>query len=190
MDGKVGMVLPTLFTARTRLDPLCAQDAAQIQAIFADWEVVKYLAADVPWPYPSDGAQAYLRDVALPAMARGVTWSWSIRLREDPARIIGVAELLEDDEHNRGFWLGASWHGQGLMTEASDAITAYWFDVLGKERLRVYKAVENVASRRLSEKSGMRVIATGERDFVCGRLPAEQWEITAEMWRRHRSTTR
>ena len=47
-------------------------------------------------------------------------------------------------------------------------------------------AVANVASRRISEKTGMRVIATVERDYVSGRLMAEIWEITAEEWREKR----
>jgi hypothetical protein len=33
----------------------------------------------------------------------------------------------------------------------------------------------------------MRIIHTGERDYVAGRLPAEVWEITAEEWRRYRT---
>lgn len=49
--------------------------------------------------------------------------------------------------------------------------------------LRVPKAVDNVASRRISEKQGMRMVGTGERNYVSGRLPAEIWEITAEAWR-------
>jgi hypothetical protein len=32
----------------------------------------------------------------------------------------------------------------------------------------------------------MRVMATTERDYVSGRLPAEIWEITAEEWRAKR----
>jgi len=36
---------------------------------------------------------------------------------------------------------------------------------------------------RSSEKTGMRVIATLERDYVSGRQPAEIWEMTAEEWR-------
>jgi hypothetical protein len=28
----------------------------------------------------------------------------------------------------------------------------------------------------------MRVVREEERDYVCGRLPAEAWEITAEEW--------
>jgi ribosomal-protein-alanine N-acetyltransferase len=36
----------------------------------------------------------------------------------------------------------------------------------------------------------MRVIATLERDYVCGRLPAELWEITAEEWRNWKAQMR
>jgi len=46
----------------------------------------------------------------------------------------------------------------------------------------VPKAVSNVASRRISEKQGMRVVARVERDYVAGRFPAEIWEITKEEW--------
>jgi RimJ/RimL family protein N-acetyltransferase len=68
------------------------------------------------------------------------------------------------------------------MTEAVAAVNDYWFDVLGFQILRAPKAVANIASRRISEKTGMRVIATLEGAYVCGRLPAEVWEITAEEW--------
>jgi RimJ/RimL family protein N-acetyltransferase len=69
------------------------------------------------------------------------------------------------------------------MTEAVAAVNDYWFDVLGFKVLRAPKAVGNIASRRISEKTGMHIIATLERDYVSGRLPAEIWEITAEEWR-------
>jgi RimJ/RimL family protein N-acetyltransferase len=52
----------------------------------------------------------------------------------------------------------------------------------------VPKAVANAGSRRISEKQGMRVIATEDRDYVSGRLPSEIWEITAEEWRRHKQS--
>jgi RimJ/RimL family protein N-acetyltransferase len=72
------------------------------------------------------------------------------------------------------------------MTEACDAVTDYWFEVLKFPVLRVPKAIANAASRRISEKQGMRVIRREDRDYVSGRLPSEIWEITAEEWRRHR----
>jgi ribosomal-protein-alanine N-acetyltransferase len=73
------------------------------------------------------------------------------------------------------------------MTEAVITTTDFWFDTLGFTRLRVPKAVANIASRRISEKTGMRIVEIEEgHDFVCGRLPAEVWEITAEEWRSFR----
>jgi RimJ/RimL family protein N-acetyltransferase len=73
------------------------------------------------------------------------------------------------------------------MTEACDAVTDYWFEVLNFPVLRVPKAIANAGSRRISEKQGMRVIATEDRDYVSGRLPSEIWEITADEWRRHKA---
>ena len=175
------MSTPPLETPRLLLRPLELADAEQTQILFPHWEVVKHLNAVVPWPYPPDGARQFYEHVELPAMARGEHWTWSLRLKTDPDQLIGSISLMLGDE-NRGFWLGLPWHGQGLMTEASDAVTDFWFKVLEFKVLRVPKAIANVASRRVSEKQGMRVIAAVERDYVSGRLPAEVWEITAEEW--------
>ena len=141
----------------------------------------------MPWPYPPDGARQYIEQIALPAMARGDEWIWTLRLRTDPDRLIGTIALKRAEDENRGFWLGLPWHGQGLMTEASDAVTDFWFDVLKFPVLRVPKAIANIASRRISKTQGMRVVATVERAYVCGRVPAEIWEITAEEWKAYRS---
>jgi len=175
-----------LETPRLILKPLALEDAEQVQRLFPQWEVIKHLASVVPWPYPDDGALTFYRDVALPAIARGEAWHWSLRLKTDPDRVIGSIGLMKHETDNRGFWLGLEWHGRGLMTEAADAVTDYWFDVLKMPVLRVPKAIANMASRRISEKQGMRVIATVERDYVSGRLPAEIWEITAKEWRARR----
>jgi len=170
-------------TERLILRPLEIADAEQIQELFPHWEIVKFMNHLIPWPYPPDGAYTYLRDVALPQMERGEGWTWTIRLRSDPSRIIGAMTLVKSDEVNRGFWLGLPWHGQGLMSEACVWVNDYWFETLGFPVLRVAKAVENTASRRISEKQGMRVVRLVERDYVCGRVPSEIWEITAEEWR-------
>ena len=97
--------------------------------------------------------------------------------------MIGSINLMKKENNNRAFWLGLPWQDQGLMTEACDAVTDYWFYVLNFPVLRVRKAIANVASRRISEKQGMRVVFTEERDYVSGRLLSEVWEITAEAWR-------
>jgi [ribosomal protein S5]-alanine N-acetyltransferase len=181
------LVVPWLETRRLHLRPLELADAEQTQRLFPHWEIVRFLASHVPWPYPEDGALTHYRDHALPAMERGEAWHWTVRLKTDPGQLIGSIALVKHATNNRGFWLGLPWQGQGLMTEAADAVTDYWFDILDFPVLRVPKAAANLASRRISEKSGMRVIAVEERDYVGGRMLTEIWEITAEEWRAHRA---
>jgi RimJ/RimL family protein N-acetyltransferase len=168
---------------RLILRPLALEDAPQIQVIFPHWEVVRYLRNIVPWPYPPDGAHQYIEQIALPAIERGEEWHWTLRLRTDPDQVIGAVALKSNDEDHRGFWLGLPWHGHGLMNEASAWTSGFWFDTLGFPLLRVSKAAGNLASRRISEKQGMRLVGIHEKDYVSGRLPSEVWEITAEEWR-------
>jgi RimJ/RimL family protein N-acetyltransferase len=178
---------PTLETPRLILRPLELADAEQAQLIFPHWEVVRYLTKAVPWPYPPDGCYAYYHDFTVPAVERGDEWAWTLRLKANPEQMIGAISLLKSENHNRGFWLGLPWHGQGLMSEACDVVTDYWFEVLKFPVLRVPKAIANAASRRISERQGMRVIGTAVRDYVSGSFPTEIWEITAEEWRRRRA---
>ncbi len=174
-------MVPTLETRRLILRPLELGDVEQVQKLFAHWEVVRLLNARVPWPFPEDGALRNIRDAALPAVARGEAWDWTLRQKEEPERIIGRIGLYLG-ENNRGFWMGLPWQGRGLMSEAVIAVTDYWFDVLGFPVLRAPKAAENVASRRISEKMAMRVVEVTESEYVSGRLLTEVWEVTSAEW--------
>jgi ribosomal-protein-alanine N-acetyltransferase len=185
-----GAKITGLETPRLLLRPLELADAERTQLLFPHWEIVKHLNAKVPWPFPEDGALAYYRDVALPAIESGDEWHWTLRLKESPAEHIGSICLVRGEQVNRGFWLGLPWHGRGLMTEAVVAVNDYWFDVLGHDVLRVLKSVTNFASRSISEKTGMRVIEMKESDYVSGRVMSELWEISADEWHAHRARGR
>ena len=176
-------------TKRLILRPLEIADAAQIQELFPHWEIVRYLRNVIPWPYPADGALQFVRDMALPAMERGEQWVWTLRLKTAPERVVGLINLQRGDHDNRGFWLGLAWHGKGLMSEACVWVNDFWFETLGFSVLRVAKARDNTISRRISEKQGMRLVGVEERDYVCGRLPSEDWAITANEWRAWKART-
>lgn len=49
--------IPVLTTPRLVLRPVEIAHAPAIQRIFPQWEIAKYLAAKVPWPYPEDEAR-------------------------------------------------------------------------------------------------------------------------------------
>lgn len=174
---------PLLETARLLLRPVELADAPQIQALFPQWEIVKYLANVVPWPYPVDGAEQFIRR-ALGATEHAEAWHWTIRRNTSPEQIIGAIGLMKSGPGNRGFWIAPPFQRKGYASEACDAVTDYWFEVLKFEKLRIPKASENIPSRRISEKQGMRIVAVEEHDYVSGRLPTEIWEITREEWKK------
>jgi [ribosomal protein S5]-alanine N-acetyltransferase len=184
-------MIAALGTNRLVLQPLQLADAEQTQLLMPQWEMVKFMGAQIPWPYPADGAFTYYRNAAIPAMEQEKEWHWTLRLRQAPEEHIGAISLFAKDGYAaRGFWLGLPWQGRGLMTEAVVAVNDYCFDVLGFSALRAPKAVDNLSSRRISEKTGMRVIAVEERDYVSGRFLSEVWEITADEWRAKRQAVR
>jgi RimJ/RimL family protein N-acetyltransferase len=174
-------------TARLVLSPLSLADAPAIQRHFPKWEIVRWMDAAIPWPYPEDGARTYLSNIALPSMESGSAWHWGIRPKALASELIGVISLMDKQDDNRGFWLALDWQGQGLMTEASDIITDFWFGELGRAVLRAPKAAQNLPSRRISEKCGMRVVARFNKALVSGERPSELWEISASEWRNYRA---
>jgi ribosomal-protein-alanine N-acetyltransferase len=185
------LMIAALQTDRLLLQPLQLADAEQSQRLLPHWEMVKFMSSRIPWPYPEDGALTYYRDAAIPGMENGKEWHWTLRLRSSFEKHIGAISLFSRDGYaTRGFWLGIPWQGRGLMTEAVLAVNDFCFDVLDFNALRAPKAIDNITSRRISEKTGMRVIAFEDRDYVCGRLPSEIWEITADEWRAKRQAMR
>ena len=105
----------SLMTSRLILLPLDIADAPAVQARFPRWEIVRYLDAVVPWPYPPDGALTYISGLCLPGMLRGEEWHWSLRLRSAPGQLIGVISFAA--EAWRQSWVLA---GPGLAGEGAD----------------------------------------------------------------------
>jgi hypothetical protein len=56
-NKKMSMQNCELETKRLILRPLRMDDADQTQRLFPYWDVVKFLNAKIPWPYPPDAEQ-------------------------------------------------------------------------------------------------------------------------------------
>lgn len=173
---------PLLETERLLLKPLGVNDIAALQQVFPQWEIVRWLDATVPWPFPADGACYFVEHVVLPQMESGTGWHWSIRRRADPNALIGEITLQEVERRNRGFWIVPEWQGHGYASEAAEAVTQFWFEDLGKPVLHVPKAAANLASRRISERQGMRVIDKFKGQLVGGEYDFELWELSRAEW--------
>jgi ribosomal-protein-serine acetyltransferase len=59
-----------------------------------------------------------------------------------------------------GYWIRTSCAGQGLMTEAINAMTQYAFKQLGIKRIAITCDVDNVRSKQIPEKLGYCLEAT------------------------------
>jgi [ribosomal protein S5]-alanine N-acetyltransferase len=178
------MKTPTLLTARLTLRPLRLEDAPAIQRHFANWNVIQHLAARVPWPYPADGAETFLREDALPKMSTGDAHFWAICLTEAPDDLIGVIEfrLVTSVDDQRGFWLAEPYWGRGLMAEAVEAVNRFVFEDLGVDSFLEETAANNPASRRLKEMSGGQFLRYRECRYPSGETRSEVWRLTRDGW--------
>ncbi len=178
-----------LETPRLRLRPLRIGDASRIQDLFAHWEIVQYMAAAIPWPYPEDGARQFLEAV-LPKNETEEQYDWAITLKseEDDVLIGAVGLYPSSKEDNRGFWLGKAYHHRGYMKEAVSAVNDFAFGHLKLPFLLLNNAEPNRASHRIKEISGA-VIVSIEEDVphVGGKFRNVRWRLTREDWETHRS---
>jgi RimJ/RimL family protein N-acetyltransferase len=174
---------PVLETARLILRPLDERDVPAIQRIFPQWEVVQWLGPAVPWPYPEDGAATNMAD-CLAQRARGEKFFWAITLKgADELR--GRIDLWPFDGERRdmrGFWLDPVLHGQGLMTEAAQAVTRYAFEVLEWPCLYLTNAAANRGSHRVKEKQGAVELDRQPFSYVGGDSERVTWLLTREAW--------
>jgi [ribosomal protein S5]-alanine N-acetyltransferase len=73
------------------------------------------------------------------------------------------------------FYLLAARHrGRGLATEAAQALIDYAFAELGQARINGKTKAENVASKRVMEKIGMRYLGRDGKDAHCFTLGREE----------------
>lgn len=175
---------PVLTTERLVLRPVRKDDTPAVQRLFPQWEVVRWLHATVPWPYPDDGAETHVAK-QLKEMAAGEKHHWTIVLKDAPDAPIGGISLWPGDEATRdmrGFWLDPAFWGRGLMTEAAERVTAYAFEDLGWPHLHLNNAEPNAGSHRIKEKQGAVIVDRKPHAFVGGEVMRVTWLLTREAW--------
>lgn len=123
-------------------------------------------------------------------LADGVAVRWAIVHGGKAVGAIGLHDIcwqvraLRVDRADLGYWLAPAVAGQGLMTEAVQAVVKFGFDVIGLHKITAHCFAENAASRRVIEKAAFRWV---------GRTEDEAWrdgawhaglvyELTAPEW--------
>ncbi|HEY1260335.1 MAG TPA: GNAT family N-acetyltransferase [Stellaceae bacterium] len=148
------MLLPDRFaTARLLLRLIAPEDAAAIFAGYAqDPEVVRYLSWR-PHRSVADTEAHIARCLAAPG-DRVRTYAL---IRRADRRLAGSFELRRPEPHRLdcGYVLARESWGQGLMTEALREVVGWAMRQDGIWRIGAVCDVENPASARVMEKSGL-----------------------------------
>jgi [ribosomal protein S5]-alanine N-acetyltransferase len=179
------MDTPTIQTRRLTLRPLALSDAPAVQRHFNNWNIIRNLASVVPWPYPDDGAESFIR-LQLEKVAAGEEiYLWVLALQSGDGEAIGNIHFrprADSPKGNRGFWLAEPYWNRGLMTEAISAVNDFAFRTLGIESFYVCNAVSNVASRRVKQKTGAEFVGHIELLHHDGQTKSEKWKVSRERW--------
>jgi RimJ/RimL family protein N-acetyltransferase len=87
----------------------------------------------------------------------GTCFDLAIELKEE-SRVIGLVSAVrtEHEQMEIGYALAVEYRGQGLATEAAEALVSYGFDTLELHRISARTGRHNTRSWRLMERLGMR----------------------------------
>ena len=162
---------PELHTARLHLRDVRPDDAVDLFAIHSDPEVMRYWS-HVPWTALRQAhekiAQIAEQRATLPLMV------WAIADRASD-RLMGTTALfsINTDQARAeiGYNLARQWHGQGLASEALQAVFTHAFQTLQLRRIEADVDPRNGPSRRLLERFG----------FVEEGLMRERWVVNGEI---------
>ena len=166
------MVAKQLETVRLRLRPFVASDLDALHLLWTNPDVRRYLWDDVE--ISRDRAEAVIGLSIESFSSRGFGF-WAVFFRENTDNLIGFCGLrtfgdTEDVEILYG--IHPSHWGQGIATEASEAVLNFGFQTCGLTKIYAGADSPNASSFRVIEKLGMtydgpRIVNGMEAVYYC-----------------------
>jgi len=153
------LVAPRITGEKVRLRPFRPADASRIVEACRD-ERTAYWLGQMPSPYPRVDAEAYLEG-RMTQLANGSGMSWAVAEPRTDELIASISlfDLKPGREAEIGYWTHPASRGRGVMTSACGLAVRHAFTPaaqggLGLQRLIVFAAEGNSASRRVIEANG------------------------------------
>jgi ribosomal-protein-alanine N-acetyltransferase len=152
----------TLATKRLLLRRFNSGDA---QAMYDNWasdpEVTKYLM----WPaHQSVGVTKNVLRDWISQYGDANFYQWAITVKENGDEPVGSISVVQRDDRVKmvhiGYCIGKKWWRQGIMSEALTVVMAFFFDVVGVNRIESRHDPNNPNSGKVMLKCGMRYEGT------------------------------
>ncbi|MDH7798276.1 MULTISPECIES: GNAT family N-acetyltransferase [unclassified Beijerinckia] len=160
-------------------------DSAAIVRLAGDKDVAQ-MTARIPHPYPQGAADRWIFESRV-GNAQGSAVVLAMTLKEKPGELIGVIGVHQTRSGRAllGYWLGKSFWGQGLMTEATQTLVDLAFRTSEVEKIETHARVDNPRSCGVLLNAGF--VVEGEKPvdmaerggvFVCRYfgLDREAWQ--------------
>lgn len=161
---------PVLHTERLVLRELRDDDVPAVFAVFSDPEVVRY-AGKAPHKDLAESRALLARNRDLFPAREGLRWA--ITLRGDDRLVGSCGHWRLMKEHRRseiGYDLRRDRWGQGIMSEALDAMLAFGFQRLGLNSVEAHVDPDNRRSRRALERLGFQLDGVLRENFYDGEV--------------------
>jgi RimJ/RimL family protein N-acetyltransferase len=164
-------------TARLRLRMFTWNDLDALCRIAEDPEVMRFIGGGQP--LTREETHANLSSIISAFRRRGFG-RWAVVLKET-GTLAGYCGLSHGDQEvgvELAYMLGRGEWGKGLATEAARACLRYGFERLGFDSIAALTRPENLKSRRVMERLGMRFLRAGHHygyNCVCYTVSRDEW---------------
>ena len=166
-----------LETPRLILRPFREEDIERFAELMANRDFMRFSLG----PYTRDQTQGVLQKFFSWTQA-GLPSQFAVIFRRNDD-LIGYCGFLHQEVDGRseieiGYRLHPDYWNRGLASEAAQAVRDYAFRDLRLPRVISLIHPDNVPSRRVAEKNGMKI----ERETVFRGFPTQVFAITREQW--------
>lgn len=170
--------MPILSSARLRYEPFDERHFDGLWAMNSDPEVMRYITGRPDTPEDTRAAIARVQ-------GRWAHWaySWWALIEVETGELVGAVGLqhLGHDRanpHEIGWRLRRDRWGQGLASEAARTVMDHAFTVVAAPKVCAIRHPDNVNSRRVMERLGMRHVGVQtwhEMEVDVHELGREEW---------------
>jgi ribosomal-protein-alanine N-acetyltransferase len=154
------VMVSEIETSRLYLRQFSMADLNALSAIRSDPEVMRFIGAGQP--HSADQVKESLEHILAGWNQHGFG-RWAVVHKPDKKLMgwCGLAFLDKTEEIEIGYGISKEYWGRGFTTEAAAASIRFGFEELKLNRIVAVAMPENIASRRVMEKIGMRYEKTG-----------------------------
>ncbi|MCI0353911.1 MAG: GNAT family N-acetyltransferase [Acidobacteria bacterium] len=177
MTGVLQSTGAVLETERLRLRQLVAEDVDSLFTIWGDGETMRYY----PRPYSRSEVEELIERQRRRYREDGYGL-WAVVLKGS-GEVLGDCGLVRQEVEGKseievGYHFRRDSWGHGYATEAARAAVEYGFRTFGPARIIALVRPENVPSRRVAERLGMKV----DRQVTWAGMPHDIFAVSREAY--------